>query len=136
MRKAYKEQSQALEQSRVGKALLKNYVKYTINELFQRWHDYHKSSNNSNLRETKPNSISTVHDKPTKNNNPWVWLQGFVVDITNDGDIFQISDNPRAEKSFIPPKSPRVLIINCNKTPGEIKSSAKGKYFQGKSNQI
>ena len=131
MSKHYKEQSESLEQCAVGEALLKTYVKYTINQLFQKWH---KSTDNLNLCTIESYSNYNKQQTPKQTHNHWVWLQGYISDISNDGDILQISDNPSA--SFISRGASSVLVINCKRTPGEIDSSAKDKYFQGNSNSI
>ena len=131
MNSVHVENKHTLEQGALEKALLKKFVKYTTEELFQHWV--------KNLRYTDGSFISGIvhHSETTNQGNPilhcdrWVWLQGFMIDIADDCDAFQISDHVPVREASISQATTCVLIVNCNRTAVKIDKSAKGKYFQG-----
>ena len=117
-------------------ALLKRFVKYTTEELFQHWAENLKHPDGSFISEIVHHSESNNKDKPMLYCDRWVWLQGFMVDIAEDCDVFQISDHVPEPEASISQATTCVLVVNCNRTAGKIDKSAKGKYFQGKNDVI
>ena len=111
------------------KALLRCYVKYTIKEIFQRWNEDHKSANSSFISGMEP--LRSFSGGKTHSCDRWVWLQGYVTDISKDCDIFQIADEPVKLQSYISQATSCVLIVNCKRAQKGIDISAKGKYYQG-----
>jgi len=82
------------------------------------------------ISEIVHHSDSNNKGKPMLYCDRWVWLQGFMVDIAEDCDVFQISDHVPEPEASISQATTCVLVVNCNRTAGKIDKSTKGKYFQ------
>ena len=126
--------------------LCKSFVKIKAEDLYKNWYEISKrlerqakfdneispcsDHGDSKVKRLK---LSKVDEKVSITNLEFVWLQGYVADITKDFDTFEISDNSCYKiPSHHSVSTSTVFIVNCTKTPGGITSWSKGNYCQGK----
>lgn len=124
--------------------LCKSFVKIKAEDLYKNWYEISKrlgrkakfddeispcsDHGDSKVKRLK---LSKVNEKISITNLEFVWLQGYVADITKDFDTFEISDNSCHKiPSHHSGSTSTVFIVNCTKTPGGITSWSKGNYCQ------
>ena len=126
--------------------LCKSFVKIKAEDLYKNWYEISKrlgrkakfddeispcsDHGDSKVKHLK---LSKINEKISITNLEFVWLQGYVADITKDFDTFEISDNSCHKiSSHHSGSTSTVFIVNCTNTPGGITSWSKGNYCQGK----
>lgn len=124
--------------------LCKSFVKIKAEDLYKNWYEISKrlgrkakfddeispcsDHGDSKVKHLK---LSKINEKISITNLEFVWLQGYVADITKDFDTFEISDNSCHKiSSHHSGSTSTVFIVNCTNTPGGITSWSKGNYCQ------
>lgn len=136
--------SKGNNKTHLDELLCKPFVKIKAEDLYKNWYEISKhlgrkakfddeispcsDHGDSKVKRLK---LPKVNEKISITNLEFVWLQGYVADITKDFDTFEISDNSCHKiPSHHSGSTSTVFIVNCTKTPGGITSWSKGNYCQ------